>query len=209
MRYISHLEMIKAVSRALRRAGVSLRYSGGFHPLPRIVFSEALPLGIESIDEYMDIEVLDETDAAKPERLISVLNASLPRGLRILRAESIPLQLPSLSAMIKAQKYLVFLKNGPLGLDIEPQKIEDMVRDFLQMDSISVEIKREGKTRIVDIRPLLAELALAGGSTLAFTLCKREGGGCRPVTVISRLFGLSPEEASLIPTLKVKTVLKS
>ncbi|HLE09380.1 MAG TPA: TIGR03960 family B12-binding radical SAM protein [Thermodesulfobacteriota bacterium] len=209
LKYLSHLEMIKAVSRALRRAGIPLRYSGGFHPLPRIVFSEALPLGIESIDEYMDIEVMDETYAEKPDGLISVLNASLPCGLRILRAESIPLQLPSLSAMIKAQKYLVFLKNGPLGLDIEPQKIEDMVRDFLQMDSISVEIKREGKTRIVDIRPLLSELALAGGSTLAFTLCKREGGGCRPGTVISRLFGLSPEKASLIPILKVKTVLKS
>ncbi|MBI5559729.1 MAG: TIGR03960 family B12-binding radical SAM protein, partial [Deltaproteobacteria bacterium] len=140
VRFLSHLELARAVARAIRRAGIPVTYSAGFHPLPEIVFSDALPVGMESMDEHMDV-ILDSAAPLGvwgPERLATLFNSVLPEGLKVLSAQFIPLQLPSLSAIIRAQKYIVFLKNGPLPLDIEYRELSGLVRDFLLMDSIEV-----------------------------------------------------------------------
>ena len=55
IRFLSHLELVNAVARALRRAGAPVRYSQGFHPLPKLSFSPPLPVGMESLDEYLDV----------------------------------------------------------------------------------------------------------------------------------------------------------
>ena len=44
-RYIGHLDLHRSWERALRRGGVELAYTGGFHPQPRIQLASALPLG--------------------------------------------------------------------------------------------------------------------------------------------------------------------
>ncbi|MBI5598206.1 MAG: TIGR03960 family B12-binding radical SAM protein [Deltaproteobacteria bacterium] len=207
IKYLSHLELSSVVSRAMRRAGLKLKYSGGFHPMPRIVYASPLPVGMESLEEYMDAE-FDAAENCTAGEFISRLNAALAPGIKILGAQFIPLQLPSLSAIMGAQKYLVFLKNSPLGLDIEPQKIDGLVRDFLRMDSIEVAVEREGKTKIVNIRPLIGELKPEEGSTLGMTLLKSDGAGVKPRDVVRRLLDLSSREASLIPILKTGTVLR-
>src|SRR4030042_2093023 len=57
LRYISHLELAHLFYRASRRAGLPLSHSEGFHPLPKMVFSAALPVGVESLTEIVDIEL--------------------------------------------------------------------------------------------------------------------------------------------------------
>ena len=54
MKYLSHLDLLRTMTRALRRAGISLKYSQGFNPRPLISFSPALAVGIESREEYVD-----------------------------------------------------------------------------------------------------------------------------------------------------------
>jgi radical SAM family uncharacterized protein len=103
MKYLSHLELIRAMTRAIRRAGMPVVYSQGHHPLPRLAFSQPLPVGIESLDERMDVEL--EGYSRAPERIANGLNTVLPGGLKVSNVRFIPLKLPSLSAIIKAQKF--------------------------------------------------------------------------------------------------------
>ncbi len=119
------------------------------------------------------------------------------------------MKLPPLSVMMRAQKYLVSLKNGPLGLDIDPRRIRGVIRDFLDSDSIEAEIDRGGKKKTLDVRPLVEELVLTEDLTLALTLRKSEGAGIKPHEAVSLLLDLPDPKASLIPILKTKTVLKS
>src|ERR1043166_2759056 len=56
---LGHLDLGRELPRAIRRAGVRLRYSEGFHPKPDLSFGPALSLGVASLDEYVDAKLID------------------------------------------------------------------------------------------------------------------------------------------------------
>lgn len=58
-RFLSHLEMLGVIQRALRRSGLPLRYTRGFHPHPRLSMGPSLAVGIEGLREFFDIELTD------------------------------------------------------------------------------------------------------------------------------------------------------
>jgi len=80
-RFLGHLEMVTAFVRAMRRARLPLAYSRGHHPAPRLSLGDALPLGIESRHETMEIILRRPLD---PQELARRLNTELPAGLAIL-----------------------------------------------------------------------------------------------------------------------------
>ena len=80
-KYISHLDINRAFSRAFARSKINLWYTEGFNPHPYMSFSLPLSLGVESLCENVDIRILDDmTNGEVKERM----NASLPMGLRIV-----------------------------------------------------------------------------------------------------------------------------
>ena len=97
-RFVSHLEFMTVFHRAVRRAGLPVRFSAGFHPAPRISFPDALPTGVESDAEIIDIDLYRPCGA---QETVEALNAELPAGFRILEAAVVPWQTPSPSVTIK------------------------------------------------------------------------------------------------------------
>ncbi len=81
--YISHLDLMKALQRSLRRAALPVRYSEGFNP--HIVLSILVPLstGYRSRYELCDFDL---TCDEMPDRLVERLNVALPDGLCVVRA---------------------------------------------------------------------------------------------------------------------------
>ncbi|MEO5361813.1 MAG: TIGR03960 family B12-binding radical SAM protein [Nitrospirota bacterium] len=71
LRYLSHLEMMSAVLKGLRRAQVPLVYSKGFHPMPSVSFSPALGVGVEGLRECFDMEVTPPFDIMKFKEVIA------------------------------------------------------------------------------------------------------------------------------------------
>ena len=59
MRFIGHQDIIRLFQRAFRRGGMRLDYSNGFHPHPRLRFSPPLALGLESMAEYVDFDLVN------------------------------------------------------------------------------------------------------------------------------------------------------
>jgi hypothetical protein len=56
-RFLSHLELSTALIRAIRQSDLSLVYSEGFHPHPKISFAFATAVGMESEGEFADIQI--------------------------------------------------------------------------------------------------------------------------------------------------------
>ncbi|MCK5237067.1 MAG: TIGR03936 family radical SAM-associated protein, partial [Deltaproteobacteria bacterium] len=205
LRLIGHLEVARLFIRALKRARFSLNYSKGFHPHPKVSFLDPLPLGVESEDEYMDVELTGPT--IPKDQLIKRLTDELPSGLEILGADYIPLQLPSLSAMIKAQKFIISFKNKPLGLSIDINRIDGFLRDFEEKEEMKELFSNRGIDKLIDLKPLLADLSFSLDKLeLRFTLNKLSGGGVKPHQLISHILGLPPGSSTLIPIRKLKTV---
>ena len=81
--WISHLDMMRMLQRALNRAGVPIRYSEGFNPHALVSILMPLSVGTESLCQMVDIRVKEDVDLdGLPERLTSVM----PEGIRFLKA---------------------------------------------------------------------------------------------------------------------------
>ncbi len=76
--YISHLDMMRCMSRLFARAEVPIWFTQGFNPHPYMVFSAALPIGITGKNEFLDIKLTEDCDF---DALCAKMNESAPRGL--------------------------------------------------------------------------------------------------------------------------------
>ena len=78
--WISHLDMMRMLQRAMNRAGIPIKYSEGFNPHAQISILLPLSVGTESLCQLADIRVREELDlAALPARL----TAAMPEGIEV------------------------------------------------------------------------------------------------------------------------------
>ena len=96
---LSHLDLVRLMERALRRSGIPVSFTGGFHPLPRVQFALALPLGAEADGEWMDVELAEWQD---PTWVRQRLQAQLPAEFALAAVEEVPVSGPSLSQELEA-----------------------------------------------------------------------------------------------------------
>jgi radical SAM-linked protein len=180
LRYVGHLDLHKMWERIARRAGLSLAYSQGFHPQPKIQLAAALPLGFSSRCELVDLWVETEADLA---RLPANLQTAVPPGLKILEVIGVDEKGPPLQIQILFTEYEVALpaEQDPEGL---ARKIESI------LDASSLPRERRGKA--YDLRPLIEALELIesnspGNTRLFMRLSAREGATGRPEEVLDAL----------------------
>lgn len=147
--YIGHLDLVRAWERALRRARVGLAYTTGFNPRARLYFASALPVGVTSRCEIVDI-LLQQPVVV--EDLGLGVGLQLPAGLRILDIVCIPVAAGSLAATLVSAQYEATV----VGKD--EQWIEQRIDQLLGQSSIPRTRRREGDVRNYDLRPLLLAL---------------------------------------------------
>ena len=87
LRWLGHQDLVRVWDRLLRRADVQPAMSEGFHKRPRINFPSALAVGIEGLDEIVELELRNERD---PADLSASLDAHAPPGLAIVAIEPMP-----------------------------------------------------------------------------------------------------------------------
>ena len=80
LKFISHLDLCRTLKGAIGRAGVPIKYSQGFNPHPKMVFALPLPVGAESVCEYLDISLTEPCDE---KQLMKDVNAQLTSELQI------------------------------------------------------------------------------------------------------------------------------
>jgi radical SAM-linked protein len=187
IKYIGHLDLARAWERALRRAGVPLAYSLGFHPQPRLAFASALPLGVTGEAELMDVFL--ETPLA-PEDFIRRLRSVLPLGLEIKSVQEVEPRGPSLQSLLRFSDYRLELQS-----DLSPQEVRARIAGLLEAEKLPRHRERQGERKEYDLRPLVERLALAGQRegvyVLEMRLCTDPQATGRPGEVLEAL-GLPP-----------------
>lgn len=150
VQFLSHLDLVRTMERALRRAKLPIAYSGGFTPRPIMSFSYALPVGVLSIAEYGDFEFAEEVD---PEEFVRLYNRHLPQGLEILQGEHRPERTPALMREINAASWELVLPEK------NPEQVQKSWMALQGMDSFEIVRETKKGSRTVDIRPFLFELS--------------------------------------------------
>jgi radical SAM-linked protein len=183
LRYTGHLDLHKILERSLRRAGLPLAYSQGFHPQPRLQLAAALPLGFASRAEVMDIWLNDEVEDVVPS-----LQANVPPGLTVLQATPVDERAPSLQSQVVAAEYQVEITEAGYAAGLDERVAAVMAAESLP---------RERRGKKYDLRPLIETLTLIAfpegrGEKICMRLAAREGATGRPEEVLDVL-GIPPE----------------
>ncbi|MGK2905360.1 MAG: TIGR03960 family B12-binding radical SAM protein [Desulfuromonadales bacterium] len=150
---LSHLEYMTLIHRAVRRAGLPVKYSAGFHPAPRISFGDALPLGVASEAELIDLEL---SGPCQPQEAMQRLNQELPGGVRVLKAENWPRKSEAPANSILAATYKV-----PLPEDTD-DGLKERLDDFLGQDAVIATRTKKNLASELDLRPWVLDLKREG-----------------------------------------------
>lgn len=153
IKYVSHLDIMRCMTRAVRRADIPLWYTEGFNPHPYLNFLQPMPLGVEGVNEPLDIRIEGEiTD----KEIMDKLNAVLPVGIEITKVTQ------------------PFMKSNDLAFaeyEIYFEKEDDLVSSLTKaMDSGELKCEKMGK---VNGRKRVKEVDVSE-NIKKYSLCEKE-----------------------------------
>ena len=179
-RFLGHLEMVNIFNRALRRAGIPVKYSEGFHPKPKISFTDALPIGIESRSETMIITA--RADLAL-DTLPQKINPHLPPGLKVLKGKRAPAKGADID--LAGLVYGIYLSRGtfsPAALDV-----------FKNAENYPVTKKSaKGKLKTIDLKIMIEDIRICSPQELRLVFRRDGGVPPRPAIILAHIFRLDP-----------------
>lgn len=188
-RFLGHLDLVRAMTMALRRAGAALAYSQGFKPRPRLSFSPALGLGVASRAEYMDFETTTRLDV---DDFRESVNRTLPEGLRVTALAPVDAAAEALQDVIRRASYRV---RSPA---LDPAAARERAADFLARAEWVVTRRREREERTLDIRPFVADMGVADDGSLRFSLVFGREGSARPAEVVAAVLGDAGADSEIL-----------
>jgi len=180
--FLGHLDLVRLLARSLRRAHLPLAVTRGFSPKPRLVFGPALPLGVPSLGELVDVDLECALPADEVrERLASVC----PPGIELLGGEVVRFAAQGgrdlgLGKLIDAVDLVVV--PAPDGIAHDAARLERIAAAFRARATAAV--ARGDKT--IDVRALVAELDVITGEAAA-KLCGALEWPAAPALVRARV----------------------
>ena len=186
LRHIGHLDIQRAVQRALRRSGLPIAYSKGFNPHVLVTFASALSTGSAGLNEIMDVTMEEEVSG---EEFLEKMNRAMPRDMQLKSAVCIDQKHPALMAMLNAAEYDIEILEG--------DKAEAMIAavpGYLAQETIITPRKTKSGIKDVDAKPLMYSVKGENGHLYA-TLALTERESCKPDMLINSLCAFAGCEA--------------
>ena len=183
LRHIGHLDLMRAMQRALRRSGLPLRYSQGFNPHILLTFAAPLSVGMPGKREIMEVPIEGEMTG---EAFLEKLSPALPPDLPALSATPVDDRHPAPMAQLTAAIYQA-------DMETVPENFAETVERFLSQKEIPAIRKTKTGMKPCDIRPMIYGLSLKGNSlTMVLALCEK--ATCKPDLLLSSLFEFAGAE---------------
>ena len=141
-KYISHLDVMRAFQRALKRSKIDFWYTEGFHPHLYLTFALPLSLGYESVAESVDFRLISPMPY---EEVVHRINEVLPVGFKAIAAGK-----PKMDAKkIRFADYEISFEAE--GKDTE-QVLADWYRCF-ENETVIVTKKTKSGEKEIDLKP--------------------------------------------------------
>jgi radical SAM-linked protein len=183
LKFISHLDIIRTIERAVRRAGLPVAYSHGHNPRARISFASALGIGVTSEAELMAIELEQVLPA---EEVKQRLNRQLPEDLAIMEAWLVP--------GYKGRYRLGDIDTAEYEMVVEgpiPEFVEDSAGQLIASPTYKITRESDKASKEVDLRSLVSrvEVVERAPERAVVRATARTGsqGGARPEEILRAL----------------------
>lgn len=179
-RFLSHLELMQVFFRAFRRARLPLNYSQGFNPTPKVSFGPALPLGTESLAEFLTVDLAEPL--ADVENWRALFNRELPVGIAVGKVRPVSGDQPQRLL----NSYHITLPRRP-----DQEKLKQLLKD----QQLFITVVRKGKERVIDARPAIHDLRVREDGCVELALWSETGrAAVKPLEIVQHLLALTPAE---------------
>ncbi|MEH2327918.1 TIGR03936 family radical SAM-associated protein [Nostoc sp.] len=155
MALMSHLDLIRLFDRVVRRAGLPIAFTGGFHPMPRISLATALALGATSTGEIADFEL---TVPVEVDTFREKLAHEMPTDIPIYNVEQIDLKASAATQLLETAEYLITVAALTETTPIQWQNWIDTIK--AKEELWYEQITKSGKSQLINLRGRLFELEL-------------------------------------------------
>lgn len=184
-RFLSHLDLVRAWERAMRRARIPLAFSQGYNPHPKMSFGSALAVDVTSSGEYMDVELKKELSI---EEIKGSLEKYLPETLQVYEIKKINQEVPSLMATINRARYQV---KALLVSPLSQEDLSKIIDNLLKKNELFIQRHTKKGVQEKNIRPGIFELQgkiIGDGEVfLEFIVETGSQGNVRPEEVVQVL----------------------
>ena len=192
-RFLGHLELIQVFFRAFRRAGLPLHFSQGYNPSPKVSFSPALPLGTESLAEFLFVDLyspLSEVESGMIE-----MNRQLPAGL-------------SVTNVLQCDKIFMPQRTENIYLvDIQGEVDLQVLDGFMAGESCVVSVLRKNKMRKIDARKEVSFIGLEPDGRIRLVMISEAGKvSLKPLEILTAVFSLSKEQVLQARIIKIESL---
>ena len=155
--YISHLDLMRTITRAFIRAGIKIKHTEGFNPHPYMTFALPLSVCVESVCELVDFILINDMPA---DELVSTLNEKLPKGIKMLRAYTPERKFKEIQ-WLRVKGVLSYDNNAPKA---------DKLSSFFASESIIIPKKTKRGIADTDIVPCIKEVSFEdSGENVVFS----------------------------------------
>jgi radical SAM family uncharacterized protein/radical SAM-linked protein len=201
--FVGHLDTQRHLMRSLRRAGLEVVYSQGFHPKPKLSSCPPLPMGMAALEDPWEVHLLSPPSEAE---VAGRLNRALPADMEVVRAQIPQPGTPSLSRLIRAGRYAALVQ-------AERSRVEEGLARLMAASELLVERTKGGQTKAVDLRPFLLHAKVIeteaealrlpdgpGQITVEFVLDMPGSGGARVSELLVLALGESFAQSASVRT---------
>lgn len=154
IKFISHLDIMRTIQRAIRRSGLPVEYSHGFNPHMNISIAQPLPVGMYSSGEYMDAVFTENVDSNEIKKK---LNENMPNGINVISVSGIPSnregekKIPQSMAAVDGAKYNIKIKYK------DTSKLTDELRELIQSNEWNILKKTKSGEKETNIKPMIKD----------------------------------------------------
>ena len=209
MALISHLDLMRLFDRAVRRASLPVTFTGGFHPAPRIVSANALPLGTTSSGEIVDFELTETID---PQVFWEKLASKLPSEIPIYSVELVEVSAPAATQLLEKAEYRITIDFTKAASSTQWQAWIDTIK--AKKEIWFEQTTKSGKLQSINLRDRLFDLALIEVSELQAVFryigsCRNDGTLLRADHVLHLLEQASQQELRLLQIHRTQLILSN
>ncbi|MEM9643582.1 MAG: TIGR03936 family radical SAM-associated protein [Planctomycetota bacterium] len=212
LRWISHRDLATLWERLARRVQLPLSMTEGFHPKPRIAFPSALALGVESLDEVVEIEL---REVVPPEQLLQTLAADEQPGLLIQSVTRIPEGVRKAQLMLSEYVITIPASADVAGAAIAIEELKKRTQVSFQRKDKTVTADLAEQVPVLEMRPARESASLIGideghehDQRLHLSLHSVGGAALKPGDVLD-LLGLSSWVPDGARTTRTKVLLSN
>ena len=171
-----------------------MKYSKGFHPLPRIIFHEALSVGIESMEESANLELNNKIESNE---IISKVNPHLPEGIIINRVKNIAQKKMGLDDSDKNKKYLIHLQQN--------NDAAGKIKDFLSKENLLITLVSKKKSYNIDIKEAVAKITIDENNILEIITRNTQKKSPKITKIIETILQIDEKETAALQIIKTTT----